>query len=491
MKPLVAQAGDWIFESGEHGKDMYILVHGVVEFCRKGTIDPYSIAEAPNCFGETMAFGLVRLLLSSFAVIAGGFQPLFGGCCLRPSGAFITPVLPICHTINCTNPALPPAHSPACPLSRLTTLSSDHSLVCPLSRLPPATAQNTTQRCSARAATMCDLYSISHDQMRAAFSSTTFSSMKQFVNSAPDPFRPPRVKRQSLLGGLSNMPPAWGEYSDELMVMSKNFKFRPKVAVEAEAKETHEVDEVKEAKETKETKETEEAEGGAESKIEQSKTTVKMVKMIAASDVRAAGTPANSRTGGDGGMGGVGGIAGSVGSSMFIGGADTGDLTRNPAAAGNGIYDQNDVSNSECSPRRSQLLLEAAAARYTAEVRRIMIGDGEENGGNETGTVDLLAMSTLCRHLAGAGRVGSMTPVKATAAAEDTTGEVSSAPPASMPAVEPGGGEDEEEAAVATHPPDDVVNGGDDSDGSEEGGGGKLGSVVASVSGGGDADETC
>ena len=67
MKPLVAQAGDWIFEAGEHGKDMYILVHGVVEFCRKGTIDPYSIVEAPNCFGEAMAFGLVRL--SSFAVI--------------------------------------------------------------------------------------------------------------------------------------------------------------------------------------------------------------------------------------------------------------------------------------------------------------------------------------------------------------------------------------------------------------------------------------
>ena len=60
------------------------------------------------------------------------------------------------------------------------------------------------------------------------------------------------------------MPPAWGEYSDELMVMSKNFKFRPKVAVEAEAKETHEVDEVKEVKEVKEAKEakeTKEAEG--------------------------------------------------------------------------------------------------------------------------------------------------------------------------------------------------------------------------------------
>ena len=161
MKPLVAQAGDWIFESGEHGKDMYILVHGVVEFCRKGTIDPYSIAEAPNCFGETMAFGLVRLLFS----FASSRFCLFGGCCLRPSGAFITPVLPICHTINCTNPALPPAHSPACPLSRLTTLSSAHSHVfrppphrtqhsaAPLGRLPCAicTASRMT-RCGQRSA---------------------------------------------------------------------------------------------------------------------------------------------------------------------------------------------------------------------------------------------------------------------------------------------------------------------------------------------------
>ena len=100
MKPLVAQAGDWIFEAGEHGKDMYILVHGVVEFCRKGTIDPYSIVEAPNCFGEAMAFGLVRLLfvVSSFAVIVGGgFQPLFGSCCLRSSGAFITHVFHLPH----------------------------------------------------------------------------------------------------------------------------------------------------------------------------------------------------------------------------------------------------------------------------------------------------------------------------------------------------------------------------------------------------------
>ena len=245
------------------------------------------------------------------------------------------------------------------------------------------------------------------------------------------------------------MPPAWGEYSDELMVMSKNFKFRPKVvakvAVEEQAKETHEVDEAKEATEatkTKETDETKEAEGGAESKIEQSKTTVTMVQRIAASDVRAAGTLVTSRTGGD--DGGVG-----------IGGSHTGGLTRNPAAAGNGIYDQNVAINSECTPRRSQLLLEAAAARYTAEIRRVtLLGDGEEDGGSETDTVSLLAMSTLCRHLAGAGGVERTTPVKATAAAEDTIGEVSSAPPASMPAVEPAGvGEDEEEAAVATHPP--------------------------------------
>ena len=61
MKPFICGVGDWIFEAGEHGKDMYILVHGVVEFCQKGSIDPFAVTEAPNCFGEKMAFGLNKI----------------------------------------------------------------------------------------------------------------------------------------------------------------------------------------------------------------------------------------------------------------------------------------------------------------------------------------------------------------------------------------------------------------------------------------------
>ena len=71
MKPFICSVGDWIFEAGEHGKDMYILVHGVVEFCRKDSMNPYTATEAPNCFAQKMAFGLVRVSGNSILDVVG------------------------------------------------------------------------------------------------------------------------------------------------------------------------------------------------------------------------------------------------------------------------------------------------------------------------------------------------------------------------------------------------------------------------------------